>query len=174
MKILNRWQAGFTLLELMVVIAVIGILVTIASGSFVSSQIKSRDARRKSDLSNISKALELYYNDHGRYPPASAGRIAGCATDSESPCSWGQEFADENNTVYMDTLPREHKDGFNYVYVSSADGTMYQLFARLENVNDRITDFDGDGVSDEYAVSCGDENCNFAITSPNTSGSDSL
>ncbi|MGB9706948.1 MAG: type IV pilin protein, partial [Microgenomates group bacterium] len=59
---------GFTLIELLVAVAILGILATVGLGSFQSSQMKGRDARRKSDLSQIQKALEMYYNDKGAYP----------------------------------------------------------------------------------------------------------
>ena len=59
---------GFTLIELLVVIAIIGILASIALVAFRSSQAKARNIRRVSDLNSIAKALELYYDDHGKYP----------------------------------------------------------------------------------------------------------
>lgn len=164
---------GFTLIELMVVIGVMGALIAIVAGNFVSAQVKARDARRKNDLAQVGKAVELYYNDHGRYPLSSGnGTVSGCGSDSEQPCAWGSSFEDEHGTLYMDTLPRERTNGMSYVYVS--DGIAYQLFARLENLNDPTLDRTGDGVADEYSVSCGGGACNFAITSPNTNGSESI
>ena len=54
----KRLHHGFTLIELLVVITIIGILAGIGLNSFQSSQKKSRDATRKSDLRQISHALE--------------------------------------------------------------------------------------------------------------------
>jgi len=71
-------KKGFTLIEIMVVITILGVLIAMVSGSFMASQKKSRDLRRKSDLAQISKALEFYSNDNGRYPAASGGLIEGC------------------------------------------------------------------------------------------------
>ncbi len=53
----QKW--GFTLMEVMIAIAIIGILTSAALGSFISSQIKGRDARRKADLQQLARALEL-------------------------------------------------------------------------------------------------------------------
>jgi len=64
---------GFTLMELLIVIAILGLLATIGLGSFRTSQMKGRDAQRKSDLSQIQKALEMYYNDYSGYPAAITG-----------------------------------------------------------------------------------------------------
>ena len=70
--------AGFTLLEMTVVLAIMGILATAAIGAYLASQQKGRDARRKSDLSQMQRALEAYISDHGLYPAAIGSRIAGC------------------------------------------------------------------------------------------------
>lgn len=61
--------SGFTLIELMIVIAIIGLLSSMVSVSLSYARIKARDARRISDLAQIRTALELYYSDHGTYPP---------------------------------------------------------------------------------------------------------
>lgn len=167
---INFTNKGFTLIEILVVVAIIGTLTGLVASSFVNYQAKARDARRKSDLTQIQRALELFYNDHGHYPTDSAGRIAGCGASSNSACAWGSEFRDQNSTLYMDTIPDEKKTGYNYVY--NADGNMlrYQIFARLENLQDPILDRDGNGTADTYSQSCGSANCNYAVTSPNTDG----
>ena len=61
-------KKGFTLIELLVVIAVIGVLSSIVLVSLSGVRGKARDAIRQSDMSQIRKALEVYYTDHGHYP----------------------------------------------------------------------------------------------------------
>ncbi len=61
-------RRGFTLIELMVVIAIIGILAAIITVSLGSARAKGRDAKRISDIRTIQLALEEYYNDNGTYP----------------------------------------------------------------------------------------------------------
>lgn len=164
-------QAGFTLIELLVVVAIIGALTGLVATNFGNTQVKARDARRKSDLVQISKALELFYNDHGTYPRESTNRIAGCGASSTSACPWGSAFQDGNGTVYMDTIPAEQMSGFTYYYnVDTTNYLRYQLFAHLENDNDPDLDRDNDGDADQYSISCGGGNCNYAVTSPNTDG----
>ncbi len=67
-----RKSSGFTLIELLVVIAIIGILAAFAFASFTSAQARARDAQRKSDFNQLQKALQAFYNDHGRYPTSFA------------------------------------------------------------------------------------------------------
>lgn len=67
-QITNR--KGFTLIELLVVIAIIGILSTLAIVALGNARARSRDAKRVSDIRQITSALELYYNDQGMYPTA--------------------------------------------------------------------------------------------------------
>lgn len=59
---------GFTLIELMVVIAIIGLLATIITASLGSSRAKSRDARRVTDIKIIQQALQAYYLDNNFFP----------------------------------------------------------------------------------------------------------
>ena len=59
---------GFTMVELMIVIAIIAVLTTIGIGGYSSSIKRSRDTVRKSDIEAISQALTLYRMDWGRYP----------------------------------------------------------------------------------------------------------
>lgn len=59
---------GFTLIELLVVISIIGILATLISISTTQALERGRDAKRKSDMNALKKALSLYFSDYGRYP----------------------------------------------------------------------------------------------------------
>lgn len=62
-------KKGFTLMELLIVIALIGILVTMGVASYSTAQIKSRDARRKADMKVFQNAYEQYYSENnGIYP----------------------------------------------------------------------------------------------------------
>ncbi len=61
-------RSGFTLIELLVVISIIGILVTIMTISYYDAQKRGRDSKRVQDLETIKKALQLYYNDNGKFP----------------------------------------------------------------------------------------------------------
>lgn len=66
-------RRGFTLIEIMIVIAIIGVLSSIVLASLGPARMKARDARRIEDLHEINNALALYYSDHHEYPPSPCG-----------------------------------------------------------------------------------------------------
>jgi prepilin-type N-terminal cleavage/methylation domain-containing protein len=59
---------GFTLIELLVVIAIIGLLASVVLVALNSARTKSRDTKRVSDMNQVIKALEIYYNENNSYP----------------------------------------------------------------------------------------------------------
>lgn len=61
-------RLGFTLIEVMVVVAIIGILATLAQPLFRTAALKSREAALKEDLFNMRNVLDQYYADNGKYP----------------------------------------------------------------------------------------------------------
>lgn len=66
-------KKGFTLMELLIVIALIGILVTMGVASYSTAQIKARDARRRGDMKIIQSAYEQYHlNTSSTYPTATS------------------------------------------------------------------------------------------------------
>lgn len=155
---------GFTLMEILIAMAIMGILAGIGIGSYTVSLQKGRDAQRKSDLSQIQTALESYQNDFNSYPLSSDGKLAGC-DDGKSVCGWGEEFSLSSGKVYMKKLPVAPRNSEEYVYVSN--GIKYQIFARLENVKDQ-------SVS-TYEIPCpGGENCNYGVSSANASPDEAL
>lgn len=66
---MNNKTKGFTLLELLVVIGIIGIIMALATVAYSATQISGRNARRKQDIVAIQNALEQYYSVNGfKYP----------------------------------------------------------------------------------------------------------
>ena len=79
-----KYNKGFTLIELLVVIAIIGLLSSIVLVSLQEVRAKAKDARRLSDIKQISLALQLYYDTHERYPSISADTC--CDGWDQGPC----------------------------------------------------------------------------------------
>ena len=65
---MKKSVSGFTLVELIIVICVIALLAAIVTVSYSPTKARARDTTRRSDIANIVKGLELYYDDNGSYP----------------------------------------------------------------------------------------------------------
>lgn len=127
-------KAGFTLIELVVVMAIISIISAIITVNFVEVNKRGRDTTRKSDLSSIKTALEIYRSDANTYPPI---LYSTTCPDSSSLLNGA--------TVYLSKIPcdpQKKEIGYDYVAIpSGCDGvstacTSYTLTACIENVND--------------------------------------
>jgi prepilin-type N-terminal cleavage/methylation domain-containing protein len=138
-NILNK--KGFTLVELLVVIAIIGILMATVTLSMKDARVQARDAQRKQAVSQIMKALEMYYLDHGEYP-LSAGADSPTAEWSNSgDSSWDALKTTLSEYIGLPTDPLNDAtfsgDGYyNYSYYSRGHGCnqqWYMLVYKLEN-----------------------------------------
>ncbi|HSX27290.1 MAG TPA: prepilin-type N-terminal cleavage/methylation domain-containing protein [Patescibacteria group bacterium] len=65
---LKKAQKGFTIIELLIVIAIIIILAGLVLNNFQGAQAKARDTQRVTDINNIHSKLEEYYNENNYYP----------------------------------------------------------------------------------------------------------
>lgn len=82
---MDKQQAGFTLIELMVVIVIIGLLVAVALPNFVGATDRAKMANVKSNAHIVQTMLETYGVDHaGRYPPG----VAGLQSEAEAGGYW--------------------------------------------------------------------------------------
>jgi Tfp pilus assembly protein PilE len=108
--------------------------------AFSTSQIRSRDATRKSDLKQIASALELYYNDYNTYPSSSNGRILGCPSNSSTACGWGEDQFTDGKTVYLKVVPSDPASDLNYYYktvaINGVNNQGFSAFCMLENTRD--------------------------------------
>lgn len=157
-------KKGFTLIELLVVIIILGFLSALITGNFFTSLKKGRDAKRKADLEQTQRALEMYYEDKKTYP-LTAALVFG--TPLSDPVS---------GKVYMQKVPDDPISGKKYEYLS-ADGTNYKLFACLEN-NLQMLPYISSGYTISTMTSCGPcqdstgapvTNCVWGVSSSNIS-----
>jgi general secretion pathway protein G len=71
-----RGVNGFTLLELMIVISIVGILATLAVPSYQSSVVKAKEAALRQDLSTLRDVLDQHKADQGKYPPSLSALVS--------------------------------------------------------------------------------------------------
>jgi len=128
-------KKGFTLVELLVVIFIIGVLSSVVLVSLASSRMKSRDDRRKNDLGIIQQALEMYYSEKHHFPQIGQNECK----DVQQLITRDPEFKN-----YLSSMPNDPLGVPNYCYYSSSDDEggpyHYLLMANLEKSND--SDFD--------------------------------
>lgn len=116
---------GFTLVELLIVVGIIGILATLLMANFIGVRQRARDAQRKSDLRQIQSALELYRSDLGIYPVTGSFPSCGSALTGGA-------------STYMAKIPCDPLGG-SHTY-TSASGASYTIRTCLENLNDAQKD----------------------------------
>lgn len=126
----SKQKYGFTLVELLVVVAIIGLLTTMVVISIQRVKAKARDAQRVSDINSIATALTLYHNDFNTYPVYD-GNITG--TDVVSTALEGTGTI---SSVPVDPLNQSASGcdslaGY-YYYYQSIDGMTYSLWYCLE------------------------------------------
>ena len=160
-------SSGFTLIELITVVGVISILAVIGITALdpMSQFQKSSDARKKSDLSQIQKALETFYQDAGRYPenPGIGDYRIKSNDASGTTIDWGAPWQ-----PYMNLLPKS-PDSSSYVYYVSDDGQAFYLYASLGRGGKDAQACHTDGSKCDNApddANCGGI-CNYGATSSN-------
>jgi len=123
---------GFTLIEILVVIAIIGSLSALLLPNYMEARMRARDVQRKNDLKAIQKALEMYKFDNDSEYPSSLPNV-------------GVGFSNSSAAVYMKSIPGDPVlvDGSGkpkkYMYTIGASNLDYELCACLENTADRDT-----------------------------------
>ena len=175
----DKWkiQRGFTVVELLVVVAILGVLTVAVIAAFrpVEQLQKSRDSRRKSDLSQLQKALEAYAADHnGNYPvtPTTGAcqyKIPAEDGDGSTCIDWGGSWSN-----FMKVLPKD-PSGKTYIYYSPSafNGQTYYLYASLEREDEdlNVCNNGDECLTVPDSANCGLQTdiCNYGVSSPNVS-----
>ena len=138
-------RKGFTLVEILIVVFIIGLLSSIVLVGLGSFRARGRDARRIADLHSVQNALELYFSKEGIYPSVTAN----------SQSSW-RSFADVliSAGIGVNVMPNDPaaNAGKFYQYGASSDSLNYVLEATLEDTNNPVLKEDVD--SNVYGIDC--------------------
>ena len=106
-------QHGFTLIELMIVVAIIGILAAVAVPKFAEMLRKSKEGATKGSLTNLRSALTIYISDNEGSAPMSFG---GAVSSSELQVSYIPKYMDAWPTVKLGDF---HSDDVDILVIST-------------------------------------------------------
>lgn len=113
-------ESGFSLIEIMVVVVILGILASIVVPKIISRPDEARVVKAKQDVLAIQNALDLYKLDNGIYPSTDQGLIALVEkpTSNPAPRDWKQ---------YLHSLPKDPW-GRDYLYLNPGEHSEVDVF----------------------------------------------
>lgn len=126
---MKKYKAtGFTLVELLIVIAIIGILASLVLVSISTAQKRGRDSKRIADTKQMMNALELYYTDNKAYP-TTVGWVY-----SDGGATW-KAILPSNYIVTLPQDPLGDTAAHRYGYQSTCGGQGFWYGAILETLD---------------------------------------
>lgn len=155
----DGYRKGFTLIEVLIVVAIIGILASVVLVGLGPLQRQGRDARRISDLKQIQAGLEFYYNKCGYYPGAvqaatpCGARAVGFTDLAVNVAGLGGILT--GSGLGITNIPEDPNANREYQY-QSADGSSYVLRAQLDDANNRALQDDLDTATPPQNLDCTD------------------
>lgn len=123
MKKVRNQQRGFSFVELLVAIAILGILTAITMISFRGANKNARDTRRKAELSEIQGAVEEYRLANGAYPQTDDTSADGVFLPALQPDYLARNYIDPQNSATRN---------YTYRYLG-IEGCQYALVTIMEN-----------------------------------------
>lgn len=135
-------QSGFSLIELMIVIAILGLLIGIVGPKLISNFDKAKVATTRVNMKNISNTLKTYRLDCGMYPTTEQGLEA-----LVSKPTVGEECRNYAPGGYLEkSVPQ---DAFNNNFLYESDGSTFQIISLGSDRKEGGADYDADIVVTE-------------------------
>ncbi len=164
--IMKQRAYGFTLVEMIVVVSIASILVAIAYASYSDSRAQARDRMRMAQLDQLQVAIELYKDEHGRYPARGCGAAGNQWAGPTGSSTWGRVCADYIvghatdidfvptfiDALPIDPLPRDATSNRNIYYRTDLTGSAYQVLYH-QAVESLVTDTQKTNPFSRYASS---------------------
>jgi len=116
-------QSGFTLIEIMVVMVILGLLVAVVAPNIIGRGEEARIGVAKTQLRNVASALDLYKLDNFNYPSTEQGLEALVTKPSGSP-----EPRNWNKDGYLPSVPKDPW-GIEFQYISPGSEGPYDLYS---------------------------------------------
>lgn len=127
-------KKGFTVIELLVVVAVVALLSSVIFTSVSSAREKAEDVKMKKETNSVKQAIEAYRIDYNTVPLGNNANLSESQTYLEGSLEYQgalQELVDEG---YLSAVPQSH-DESSYAYIVSADGTEAAFAANLNRAS---------------------------------------
>ena len=156
-KTQKKYTRGFTLIEILIVVAIIGILASTVLVGLRPATQKGRDARRIADLRNVQTGLELYFSKCGYYP---GGIEAGDTCSGYTSITSWNDLIDslKGSNIGVSNAPKDPSypdDPDNgYVYKADTFGETYILRAKLDEAGSSALRDDID--ENTFGIDCGE------------------
>lgn len=142
-----RSKQGFTLVEIIIVVAIISIIAGIVLFNVGTASQKSRDGDRQADLRTLQSAVELYKQKYGRYPAGCRGAgVWSGQTSTDYVCASGNQYIVGLAPEFIRALPTDKRlaetnpNNSGYVYTTNADRTVYKIMAK-RTVESEVVDY---------------------------------
>lgn len=145
-------KQAFTLIEILIVVAIIGILASIALIGLGGTRVKARDSKRIAEVRQIQSALELYFNRCGWYPGED-----NCGASFAAPADWAAVRSALTTGLGVTNVPATDPGGDPYLYAVDSAGDSYILGATLEADNLVLKDDIDDATGYSPAIDCADD-----------------
>jgi general secretion pathway protein G len=129
-------QSGFTLIEIMIVVVIVGIMAAMIVPNFIGRDDQARVAAAKNDLRAIANALEMYRMDNGHYPSTAQGLEALVRRPGGFP-----EPRNYNEEGYLRRIP---EDPWQSAFVYVNNGRSFELYSLGANRREGGEGFDAE------------------------------
>jgi len=129
-------QKAFTLIELLIVIAIIGILATLIIANLSQARARARDSQRKAQLQQIATALQLYFDVKNDYPASMSSSMNTLTTYFL--CSESGFSTSCTGTKYAEFTPPVGGSNQNYSYTHTttpAGAPDFKIYTKLETID---------------------------------------
>ena len=125
LKNLNHKQSGFTLIEIMVVVVIIGILASVVVPRIMDNPDKARVAKAKNDIRSLKSAMNLYRLDNYTYPTTDEGLDSLITSPSEKSATWkkGGYIEKLNSDPWGNEYLYDNVEGDIEIYTYGADAS---------------------------------------------------
>lgn len=142
---MSSTKPGFTLLEILIIVAIIALVGTFSAVAVNSARSKQRDATRLSSVRLVQSALEDYFNENNSYP---AGDLLPLGDVAQSACLGESGFRGDcssDSTIFLRRVPRTYESGLDglvacgnparkaFCYSVLNEGDSYVINFELEN-----------------------------------------